>query len=368
MRAARLLLASFMTLAVVACSAVQPAGTGEPAPEPSVDPASATPSMPPATVSTAPEPSVSASSASTDERLVATVAIEGGPDLPTEAFGSVWVLTVDGELMGGDIPPSVQRIDPSTNEIIASVPLPGRLCQGIGASPEAIWACGPDGLVRIDPATNVVVAEVPFHAPLAVSRIAYGAGSVWAFATSAVGPDTVLRVDPATNAITATIPLGHVAGTMAFGFDALWVTSPTDDIVLRIDPATGAVETWATDVEGAGTLSVGEDGVWVTLYGEKGAQAPEAAPTIVRIDPASGDVTAEVDAGTSLEDSSGIFAAAGAVWVRGTDPFLVRIDPVTGEIVETIDGNHGTGDVTVAFGSVWATSEHGSVMRITSEP
>ena len=65
-------------------------------------------------------------------------------------------------------------------------------------------------------------------APLGVSRLAYGAGSLWAFSTSTVGPDTVVRIDPATNAITSTIPLGHVAGTMAFGFDALWVTSPTE--------------------------------------------------------------------------------------------------------------------------------------------
>ena len=111
------------------------------------------------------------SAAAADDRLVASIDIGGGPDMPTEAFGSVWILTVDGELMGGDMPPSMQRIDPTTNEIIASVPLPGRLCQGIGASAEAIWACGPDGLVRIDPATNAVVAEVPFKAPLGVSRI-----------------------------------------------------------------------------------------------------------------------------------------------------------------------------------------------------
>lgn len=313
------------------------------------------------------EPSATASAAAADDRLVATVDIGGGPDMPMEAFGSLWVLTVDGPIMGEDVPPSVQRIDPATNEIIATVELPGRLCQGIGASPEAIWACGPDGLVRIDPATNAVVAAVALDAPLGVSRLAYGAGSVWAFATSAVGPDTVVRVDPATNEITATIPLGHLAGTMAFGLDALWVTSPTDDVLLRIDPATNAVAPLSTGVEGAGQVAVGDDAVWVSLYGEHGAQAPEGAPTIVRIDPASGDVTAEVDAGAGLEDSNGIVAGPDAVWVRGTDPFLVRIDPATAEIVDRIEGDHGTGDVTVAFGSVWAASEHGRVMRFDPE-
>jgi virginiamycin B lyase len=320
------------------------------------------------TVAPSTAPSAPASAAASDDRLVATVDLGGGPDMPTEAFGSLWVLTVDGPIMGDDVPPSVQRIDPATNEIIAIVELPGRLCQGIGVSPEAIWACGPDGLVRIDPATNAVVAEVPMDAPLGVSRLAYGAGSVWAFSTSTVGPDTVVRVDPATNAITSTIPLGHLAGTMAFGLDALWVTSPTSDALLRIDPATNEVEPWSTAVEGAGQVAVGEDAVWVSLYGEHGAQAPEGAPTIVRIDPASGEVTAEVDAGAGLEDSNGIVASPDGIWVRGNDPFLLRIDPATAEIVDQIEGDHGTGDVTVAFGSVWATSEHGRVMRLAPEP
>jgi hypothetical protein len=294
--------------------------------------------------------------------------MQGGPDMPTEAFGSLWVLTVDGPIMGDDVPPSVQRIDPATGQVIASVELAGRLCQGIGASPEAVWACGPDGLVRIDPSTNAIVAQVPFHAPLAVTRIASGAGSVWAFATATVGPDTVVRIDPVTNAIAATIPIGHVAGTMAFGFDALWVTSPADDVLLRVDPATNEVREWSGGIEGAGQVAVGADALWVTLYGEHGAQAPDDAPTIVRIDPVSGDVTAQVDAGSGLEDSSGIVATDDAVWVRGTDPFLTRIDPGTAEVVDQIQGDHGTGDVTVAFGSVWATSEHGRVMRLSPEP
>ena len=313
-------------------------------------------------------PSPTASAAAGDDRLLQTIAMQGGPDMPTEAFGSLWVLTVDGPIMGDDVPPSVQRIDPATGEVIATVDLPGRLCQGIGASPDALWACGPDGLRRIDPNTNSVVAEVPFHAPLAVTRIAFGAGSIWAFATATVGPDTVVRIDPATNAVAATIPLGHVAGTMAFGFDALWVTSPADDVLLRVDPAANVVEEWSAGIEGAGQVAAGADALWVTLYGERGAQAPDGAATIVRIDAASGDVTAEIDAGTGLEDSSGIVATADAVWVRGTDPFLVRIDPQTAELVDEIDGDHGTGDVTVAFDSVWATSEHGRVMRFSLVP
>jgi hypothetical protein len=358
-RLALLLALLGLTASCGAGGATRPSAVTQPPPTPP-DPTS----VPTATVL----PSASSEGTTAEERTLAEIEIGGGPDMPTEAFGSLWVLSVDGPLVDDGTVPSVHRIDPETNAIIASVELPGRLCQGIGASPDAIWACGPDGLVRIDPATNAIVAEVPLDAALVVSRLAYGADSLWAFATATVGPDLVVRIDPATNAVAATIPLGRVAGTMAFGFDALWVTSPADDVVLRIDPATNGIEVRSTGIEGAGWIAVGAEAIWVSLYGTHGAETPEGAATIVRIDPASGSVTAEIDAGTPLEDSNGLVAADDGIWVRGTDPFLVRLDPSTGEIVDELDLGDGSGDVTVAFGSVWATSETGELVRIDPEP
>ena len=364
------MVAVLCVLAVSGCGTsgqAAPTSSGQPSPDPS-----AAEHSPVAAASVATEPSAPASiepsTASLEDRTIAELDPGGGPDLPTAAFDSLWVVAVDGPLLDDGTVPSVLRIDPTTNEVVASIEIPGRLCQGIGASPEAIWVCGPDGLVRIDPATNEITAEVPFDAPLAVSRLPYGAGSVWAFATAAIGPDTLVRIDPATNEITATIPLGHVAGTMTFAHDALWVTSPTSDAVLRVDPATNAVEVLASGVEGAGQIAADDDVLWVSLYGEHGAQAPDDAPTVVRIDPSTGEVTAEVDAGTGLEDSNGIAAAPDGLWVRGTDPFLVRIDPETTAVVDRIDADLSTGDVTVAYGSVWATSETGTIVRLTTEP
>jgi virginiamycin B lyase len=360
------------TLLAAACAAT---GPGAPASAGQLSSAASHGSSAAARVSE-PEPSTRASepteeepsAAAVESRTIAALEPGGGPDLPTAAFDSLWVVAVDGPLLDDGTVPSVLRIDPATNEVVATIEIPGRLCQGIGASPEAIWACGPDGLVRIDPATNAIAAEVPFKAPLAVSRLPYGAGSIWAFTTAAVGPDTVLRIDPATNAVTATIPLGRVAGTMTFAFDALWVTSPTDDSVLRIDPATNEVEVRSAGIEGAGQIAAGDSVLWVSLHGEHGAQVPEGDPTVVRIDPATGEVTAEVDAGTGLEDSNGISAAGDGLWVRGTDPFLVRIDAETAEVVDRIDADLSTGDVLVAFDSVWATSETGSILRLDPEP
>ncbi len=197
------------------------------------------------------------------------------------------------------------------------------------------------------------------------SRIPYGAGSVWAFATTTVGPDQVVRVDPATNSVTATIDLEHVAGTMAFGFDALWVSAPADHLLLRIDPATDAVEEWTSGIERPGIIAVGNDALWISLLFEHAQDASEGEATIARIDPSTGEVVASIATGGSLGDEGGIAAAADAIWVRGSRPWLSRIDPASHEVVERFDSRGGIGDVAVAFGTVWATNpDYGEIIRI----
>ncbi|MDQ3690580.1 MAG: hypothetical protein M3406_11210 [Chloroflexota bacterium] len=357
-RATALLL---LSLAMSSCGAVPASSTSPATPE-----ATATRNPPSPSVETD-IPAGSEEPAATDElaaRTVAVLDLGGGPDLPTEAFGSLWVLAVDGPLMNDGTEPAVHRIDPATNEVVATIPLPGRLCQGIGPSPEAMWACGPDGLSRIDPATNEIVATVELDAALVVSRIAYGAGSVWAFATASVGPDLVVRIDPATNAVTATIELERTAGAMAFGFDALWVTSPVDNVLLRIDPATNVVEERTRGIDMPGVIAIGEDAVWVSLLAEKGSHADEGDPTVVRVDPRTGDVVASIATGGSLEVEGEIAATADAIWVRAPDPWLVRIDPATNEVVERIDTISGPGAVAFAFDSIWVTTERGEVLRL----
>ena len=79
--------------------------------------------------SAAPRASAPLPSASQDPlgaRQVASVEIPGGPDMLTEAFGSLWVLSVDGPIMNDGSVPSVYRIDPETNEVIAAVEIAGR--------------------------------------------------------------------------------------------------------------------------------------------------------------------------------------------------------------------------------------------------
>jgi DNA-binding beta-propeller fold protein YncE len=282
-----------------------------------------------------------------EERLEATIPIAGA-DFPIIAFDSVWVVA-------GDPPhPAIVRVDPVTNEVVADIEVPGVACTGATAGFDAIWACSTDGIVRIDPATNLVVTVIEVKTA-GQARLATGGGSVWAFARVGDSLDTnaVYRIDPATNSVITTIDLGHPVATMAFGFDALWVSSPADGLLLRVDPASNQVTIAVEGLAAPFQVTVGPDSLWVSLYGAEDSDPAEGEPTFVRIDPGTGEITASIVA-DPIGLTGGIHADATAVWIRGGGTFLTHIDPATNEVVEVITASKGGGDLVVGFGSVWA--------------
>jgi streptogramin lyase len=332
------------------CIAAATAACAGPADSPSS--AADTPERSPrvsASTEATPVPSASANETIEARADVIIGEIEGEADWPLEGFGSLWMLAPDQEV------PSLLRLDPSTNEMVASIELPGRSCQGFTVSDDAVWACTPDGAARIDPETNEVTGTVAFETGMAKGRLAFGAGSVWALGARDGVSNQLVRIDPVAMTTTS-IALGHGAASLAYGFDAVWVTAPQDGMILRVDPDSEEVTQQATELARPQTIVTGPDSLWVTLYG--GEDIDPALPTVLRIDPGDGAVLAEVATGAASEDLGGIWATEDAVWVRAPQQFLTRIDPSTNEVVEVIEGPTGAGDVTVAFGSVWATSGH----------
>jgi virginiamycin B lyase len=313
-------------------------------------PSSAPPSAAAASVAPSGPPTIAL-----EDRLEAEIAIAGA-DFPVVAFDSVWVVRAE---VGTD--PAIIRVDPETNQIAAEILVPGRGCNGAAAGFDAIWACSSDGIARIDPATNSVATVIPVDA-IGEAYLATGAGSVWAFTQigDAVVPDAVLRIDPATNSVLTTIGLDHPTGTMAFGFDALWVTSPEDGLLLRVDPATNQVTTVVDGLEQPFTVAAGPDSLWVSLYADSlyadDQPAPAAGdPIIVRIDPETGEITASIPI-APVGRIGDIAADETSVWVRGPDAFLTHINPATNEVVEIIAASKAGGGVALGFGSVWAAS------------
>ena len=324
---------------------------------------SATPTDPPVAT---PSPAASDAGIPLADRLEAEIAVEGSPDWPLAAFDSIWVLAPDLPLVDDSATPNLIRIDPATNEVAATIPLPDRLCQGFTASEDAIWACAADALIRIDPATNAITDTVPITGSQYAYRPAAGGGFLWFLGSSDFVADTVIALDTGAMS-TRTFRQSGTVGGMAYAFDALWLTIPGEGAVVKFDPVTEESEVVTTDLPNPTGIVAGPDSLWVSLHGANDDSAWAGDTQLVRIDPESGEVTAEFAIGGSPQSGVEAWAGDEAVYVRSTTPWMVRIDPATNEIVETVAGEEDVqGPLTVAFDSIWTVNiEHDNVFRLT---
>lgn len=335
--------AVMVALGLAACSAID-----SPAPSPSAPGPSPTPALSPSPASLE-----TPDANSIEARASAILEEEGSPDWPAGGFESVWLLAPDQET------PSLLRVDPESVAVVATIALPesSRECQGFVVTDDAVWACTGEGAVRIDPSSNQIIGSVAFPVGRSLGRLAAGAGAVWALGGDEIAPNMVVRIDP--GSMTAqTFQLGHHGSTLAFGFDAVWVTVTQEGLLLRMDPVSGAVSEHATGLGRPWVVTAGPDSLWVTLSAEGEEPVGEGEPTVVRIDPTGAQASVSIATGAAPGGGGEVWAGEDAVWVRAPDVFLVRIDPATNAVVDSISGPRDNGGVAEAFGWIWATAEH----------
>lgn len=198
---------------------------------------------------------------------------ERGPSGVAVGEGAVWL--AHGE--------EVSRIDPATGKVVATIPAGGNWSGAIAAGAGAVWVAENDslkvrrsepgsttGISRIDPGSNAVTVTIPLPGlkppgtgvSLLSGAIAVGEGGVWAAAAAA---DVLWRIDVDTAQVTRTIPGGHTPASVAAGLGAVWVENHSDETVVRIDPFSNVlVETIAIGRPTRG-IAVGEGAVWVTV-------------------------------------------------------------------------------------------------------
>lgn len=203
----------------------------------------------------------------------------------------------------------------------------------------AVWVgSGSDVTVRrIDPARGVVVAQIQLGEDEEVDhniRLAAGGGSIWA--VEFFGDDDLHRIDPTTNTVAARIDdIGDGAVGIAYGEDAVWVTSVHDGRVHRIDPA--AMQVVASPQVGRMPLgvAVGEGAVWVANRGDE---------SVARVDPETNHLVTTIPV---PGEAHWVMVAGGGVWV-GAGTSLVRIDPATNQIAATMQHSGRIGDLAAA--------------------
>jgi branched-chain amino acid transport system substrate-binding protein len=173
---------------------------------------------------------------------------------------AVWVVNPDQ---------TVSRIDPLTNDIVATIE--GVRAESIAAGDAGIWALYESGVAQIDPETNTFARRIRVAAE-DLGALAVGSGAVWT--TDRLG-GSVWRIDPDPELRRRTITLGVGVDSVAYGEGAVWATNDAAGTVTRIEPDTNRAEVVGR-VAAPGGIAVGEEGVWVSSSG--GQAAASALP------------------------------------------------------------------------------------------
>ena len=163
-------------------------------------------------------------------RVVATIRV--GPKVACcsehfsliAAYGAVWV--------GIPNENRIVHLDPAANRVVASVKLPYPPCAFLAADSDALWSTGggcADMVARIDPEMKKVTAKLDEPHPVG---LALAFGSVW---VAVLGSSNVDQIDPRTGRLVARLPVGGTPVRLAVGFGSVWVNDD-DGRVLRIQP------------------------------------------------------------------------------------------------------------------------------------
>jgi DNA-binding beta-propeller fold protein YncE len=169
---------------------------------------------------------------------------------------SIWVAT--------DAKGVISRIDPKTNQVIASVPTkPGAVYLAFGEG--ALWAVSgkEQTLQRIDPVTNTVVATIALGKQ--PGFLAVGEGGVW---VQEQGDGTLAVIDPRTNSLRGRIKVGDNLkyGDIDTGGGKVWLRTTDDQMFVVIDPKTLAIVSRKGKASGSGALRYTKAGVWTTAH------------------------------------------------------------------------------------------------------
>lgn len=235
---------------------------------------------------------------------------------------------------------------------------------------------GPQFLKRLDPGTGEVEARIPLEDFFAnTPEVAFGAGSVWvSSADYGPGPvgerqpwDAVYRIDPEKNRVVDRIPVDSPTG-VAFGHGSAWAVSAGHGTLSRIDPETGEV---TAEIEvGRGAVDVAADerfgAVWVAgLYlpkdGDGGDRRTDPGDRkLSRVDPETNRVVAEIPvrAGSPDGGAQGVAVGDGAVWATSVDGRLLKVDPATNGVIATIPLGEYSSHLAVSGGSVWVSGQN----------
>jgi streptogramin lyase len=238
----------------------------------------------------------------------------------------------------------VEVLDPLTGVSTASLDVEfdfsGHFCAGIGAGPSGVWSCKSTDVVRVDPNSGEVGAPLGLSKSAEQGHLVNAFEHVWVLIGDG---STLVAVDPGAGTVTDEIELDARCLDVAVDVSSLWVSCALADVVLRIDPAAGAITDRIEIAEPRG-VAFSTGAVWLG-----------GVSATVRLDAETLEMVATIDGGVGRVGA--IAADDDGVWVRRGGSPLRRIDPATNEVTDELDlGVDSGGDVLVAHGAVWTTA------------
>jgi virginiamycin B lyase len=276
-----------------------------------------------------------------------TVTVGGGPDWMTTGGNAVWIGNIDLQ--------EVERVDATTNTVIARIKVSGVPCSGISYGFASVWVpiCEHRQgrrLVRIDARTNRVSATLQIVPADSEGGIATSLDSVWI----AIGTGVLARIDPATNSIRQRISVASGSQNPVYADGKIWITSSDRDILTAVDAYSGRTVARIAIPAQPHFLTAGAGAVWTIDQG---------SGSITKVDARSKRVVATIRA--KIPGSGGTVAlGAGFIWATIYGTPLTKIDATTNVLLKQWYGPGGDA-LTFGYGSLWLANHHaGIVWRI----
>jgi virginiamycin B lyase len=282
-------------------------------------------------------------------RVQATIKIGRTADWVAISPGAVWV--------GSTSPDAVNRIDPTTNRLVATVALPGEPCAGLAVGFGALWVplCGKTPrLARVDLASNAVTEIPGAGPPMGEGGITASPDSVWLVIDKA---GTLARIDPASGGIRQRVSLPPGSYNPLYYRGVVWVTNVAGAAVAAVDAASGAVRATVPTGPNPRFLAAGAGAIWTLDQGD-GA--------LTEIDARTRRPIRTVALGTPGHGGD-IKFSRGVVWTTMAHVPLTATDAATGEVLRQWVGKGGD-SLAVGGGAIWLTDySAGTISRIRVE-
>jgi DNA-binding beta-propeller fold protein YncE len=266
-----------------------------------------------------------------------------------------WVAISDNAVwVGSSGPNAVSEIDPHTNRLVSTIPLPGNPCAGLAIGQGGLWVplCAkPDALARIDLHTRKVTLLSGIGPAGREGGITTSPDSVWLIIDRKA---TLARIDPGSGRIRQSTPVPSGSYNPLYSAGQIWVTRAEGAEVTVVDALTGNISARVRSGPNPRFLTSGAGAVWTLNQGDG---------SLTRIDMKTRRVIQTIALGTPGHGGD-IKFGGGMVWTSVSKVPLTVVDGKTGRVLCQWTGPGGDA-LGIGHGAIWLTNyDGGTISRI----